>query len=229
MFCPTGNDQARQLYNYAMVLEKIGKLEEAKQSYLKAIELDAGFCDAMDNLGLLLRGQGNIDESIYWYKKSIEIFPNNPVAHQNLAFAYQVKGQVTEAISEYQLLIRIDPDNPGGYYGLGNVYLRLDQPLKAIKQHRKAEKLYARQSSPSLTDAQYALGVSYRMLEKYEKAKDYFELVYPEMSDIPDLNYFLGLYYLQEDENLELAEKYLKKAKELGMDIPQYIQKRLVK
>jgi len=57
-----------------------GKPAEAMQEYQKAIELDANYCDAMDNLGQLLRSQGELDEAIYWYKRSINLVPGNRAA-----------------------------------------------------------------------------------------------------------------------------------------------------
>ena len=139
-----------------------------------------------------------------------------------------MQGKTTDAIAEYQLLVQIDPDNPEGYYGLGIVYLDLEQPQEAVTQLKKAEELYAEEASPLITDARYHLGVSYYMLEECKKANEYFELIYSEVHDHPVVNYLLGLCYLSpETENLELAEKYLMKAQELGVDIPAEVLQKI--
>jgi tetratricopeptide (TPR) repeat protein len=221
VFCPTDNEQAKQAYNDAIALQEKGDLEEASKSFKKAIELDPKFCDAMDNLGQILRSQGNIDEAISWYKKSIEVSPNNTVAHQNLAFAYQTQGNLDGAIAEYQLLTQIDPNEPEGYYGLGNIYLGLNKPQDAIPQLEKAAALYEKNSSPFLADAKFSLGVAHFMLGEYEKSRDYFEAIYPDMQNNPYLNYYLGLCYLKSDfKDMDIAKKYLTKAQELGVKIP---------
>lgn len=228
ILCSTEDEQARRAYNDGQQLAEQGKLEDAKRLYLQAVELDPGFCDAMDNLGRLLRSQGKVDEAISWYKRSIEVLPNNNVAHQNLAVAYTIQGKMSDAATEYQILVHIDPDNPEGYYGLGIIHLDRKQPQEAVTQLRRAEELYAKKSSPLISDARYWLGVSYYMLQKWENARNYFELVYSEMQDKPRINYFLGLCYLSpEIYNLELAKRYFGKAQELGVDLPADVVERL--
>lgn len=228
LYCGSKNEQAMQFYTGAVVLAEQGHIEKAKDLYLKAIELDSAFCDAMDNLGQLLRSQGNLEKAIYWYKKSLKILPENPVALQNLALAYRLQGKMKEAIAEYQLLIKVDPKNPEGYYGLGTIYLDLKQYSNAVTQLKKAEKLYSKKSSPLVTDARYYLGISYFFLEDWTKAKGYFEQIYIEFVDDPAINLLLGACYLYiKPKNRELARRYLNRAKELGMEIPDDILREL--
>jgi tetratricopeptide (TPR) repeat protein len=228
LHCDSENKRAIQFYNDAVILEGQDQVEEAEQSYLKAIELDSTFCDPMDNLGRLLRSQGNVEKSIYWYKRSLAISPDNPVAHQNLAAAYRIQGKTKEAIAEYKSLIKLDPENPEGYYGWGTVYLDLKQYRNAVTQFQKAESLYSKISSPLVTDARYYLGASYFFLEDWTKAKAYLEQIYTEYIDNPGVNYFLGYCYLSmKPKNRELARKYLDKAQELGMEIPEDVLREL--
>jgi tetratricopeptide (TPR) repeat protein len=222
LYCESKNEQAMQFYTGAVVLAEQGHIEKAKDLYLKAIELDSVFCDAMDNLGQLFRSEGNLEKAIHWYKKSLKIFPENPVALQNLAVAYRLQGKTKEAIAEYQLLNKVDPENPEGYYGLGTVYFDLKQYSNAVTQFQKAEKLYSKKSSPLVTDTRYYLGISYFFLEDWAKAKDYFEQIYTEFKDNPDINLLLGACCLYiKPKNRELARKYLGRAEELGMEIPE--------
>ena len=104
VYCVSSSVAALESFREAIDFQKQGKFEEARDAYLPAIELDPGFCDAMDNLGLLLRRQGDLDGAIYWYQRSIEVFPENSVAHQNLAFVYRRQGRYEEALAEYQIL-----------------------------------------------------------------------------------------------------------------------------
>lgn len=222
VFCPTDNEQAKQFYNDAIIMQERGKYSEAKQLFLKAIELDPLYCDAMDNLGQMLRSQGNVEEAITWYTKSIEIYPSNIVAHQNLAVAYRAQGDFDSALEEGQLLVDMDPDNPEGYYGLGMSYLSINEPQEALTHLKEAEEFYRRNSSPYVTDARYLIGVAHYMLENCEQAIDYFESVYSDMRLNPEINYILGLCYLTPQlENMELSKKYLSRAQELGKQIPE--------
>jgi tetratricopeptide (TPR) repeat protein len=219
VFCPSENDEASLAYNTAVELAEQGQVEEAKKLYLKAIELDSGFCDAMDNLGQLYRREWKLDKAEYWYKRSIQVFPENVVARQNLALVYKFQGKNQEAMQEYEMLTKIDPDNPEGYYGLGTVYRDLERYQDALYNFKRAEELYSATSSPLIADAQQQLGMAYILLEDYVKARDYLEKAYPEFESDPKVNYVLGVCYLQEElEDIELARKYLRKAKELGFE-----------
>jgi len=161
IFCPTTNEEARKFYNDALEFERQGKDDEAAAGYLKAIEKDPQYCDAMDNIGQLFRRKGDIDQAISWYKRSLVVKPDNVVAHQDLAVAYRVQGDTVKTLSEYQWLVTNNPNNPEGYYGLGMTYLDLRQTSAAIKALERAAELYQAGSSPYLGDALYLLGLCY--------------------------------------------------------------------
>lgn len=227
VFCPTQNEEARLLYNRALNLTSQGNLNEAVLAYRKAIALDGGYCDAMDNMGQLLRRQGKIDEAIFWYKQSLEVFPNNPVAHTNLAVAYSFQGKYREAISEHQIVVKIDPDDPEGYYGLGTVYLQTNELKLASENFKKAEELYARRSSPIIADARYALGIVYYSLKDFKTSKFYLEQVYSEKQNDLRANYILGFCYLVVDNDPGRARPYFKKARDLGAKIPPELEEKI--
>jgi tetratricopeptide (TPR) repeat protein len=174
VFCGTESGDAEAAFDDALLLAEDGAFAEAELAYLRAIELDPSYCDAMDNLGLLVRRQGRIDDAIRWYMRSIERAPANPVAHQNLAVAYAMRGQVQAAEEEWRLLIEIDPENPEGHYGLGALYLdRLDRPRDAIASLLVAERLYESLDSPLVVDAQRELGRAYLAVEDRANAQRY--------------------------------------------------------
>jgi tetratricopeptide (TPR) repeat protein len=213
-------------FNIGVTLTGKGNLEAATRAYRDAIKIDPLFCDAMDNLGVVLRRLGKLDEAISWYKRSAEISPSNPTPHQNLAIVYGLQGKLDEALSEHQMVIKIDSDNPEGYYGLGTDYLKLNEFQLALENLQIAEQLYAKRSSPLITDARHALGITYYNLKDLEKARYYFEQIYDQMQNDPGVNYVLGLCYLFEVKDPNEARKYLKRAQELGAKIPgELVQK----
>ncbi len=218
--CPTGNEEARSAYNDAMQLQHKGRLRDAEGSYLKAIGLDPRYCDAMDNLGQMLRSEGKTERAIFWYQRSLSVKPDDAVAHQNLAVAYIVEGAADKAVAEFQWLIQHDPDNPEGYYGLGNLHVVLGHPKDAVGPLERAEKLYRAKGSPLLADAQYELGVAYYMLKAYAKARSYLELIYSGRESAPNLNYLLGVCYVNmPSEERGKGRELLLAAKRLGMDV----------
>lgn len=222
IYCPTSNEEAENAYNRAVVLARQGEEQEAERLYLRAIELDPGFCDAMDNLGQLVRRQGRVDEAVSWYMRSIEILPTNPVPHQLLAAAYRLQGKADKAIAEFELFVQLEPDDPEGYYGLGTIYLDLGQPDEATSQLLEAMQLYESASSPLVVDAEFALGLAYIGLDNYETAKGYFGSVLAQLPDHPEANYFMGLCHLRSPTiNCAQARKHLARARELGVEVPE--------
>jgi tetratricopeptide (TPR) repeat protein len=200
-------------------------LEEAKEAYKKAIQLDPDYCDAMDNLGRLLRGEGDLDGAIGWYQKSLKIFPENIVAQGNLGLAYRIKGDTVKAIKAYQAVIDIDGKDPEGYYGLGSIYFDRQEYLKAKDMFLEAELAYKKKNSPYETHAQLYLGHIHFKLKNFSQAITYYELSYRTLHNDPIVNFHLGLCYLTEEAyDLGKARNYIAKAEKLGMVIEDQIK-----
>ncbi len=225
MLCSSDIPAAEEAYNRAWDSFDRGDLDQAEQLYGKAIELDPGFCDAMDNLGLLLRQEGRLDEAISWYKASLEVLPSNATALQNLAGAYQVRGDTQNAINSFEALIELDPQNPEGYYGLGNLYSHLGRAPDSVPYLETALQLYDNPGSPRALDAHYLLGLALYTTEDCLNAVPHLEAGYDHFEEDPDVNYALGYCYLTPEFNdTESARVFLKKAESLGVDIPSELE-----
>lgn len=228
MLCPTENGAARVLYNSAIEQQKEGKVDQAREAYLKAVEKDPKYCDAMDNLGQLLRSQGEVTQAISWYRRSLAVKPDNAVAHQNLASAYALQGETDKAVTEYRWLVANDADNPEGFYGLGKIYLETERGKDAIVVLLRAAELYRRNASPLLSDAYYLLAVAYYTIAECRKTREYLEIIYPEVKENPNANLLLGICYLEPPQaDLGKAKQYLQKAQELGAKIPAEVRLKL--
>lgn len=223
-FCPTHIEEARQYFNEAVSLQDEGRLEEAVELYLQALELDPEFCDAMDNLGLAYRWLGELDQAIYYYEQSIAIYPENRTAHQNLGLAYRMQERWEDALAEYERLVELSPENPEGYFGMGQVYALMGNCRLAIPQMEEAERLYVEQDSPWVDDARLSLGFCHFEMGDYVEARDYLEQAYATYGDMGEVNYYLGMSYLSPQLlDVELATRYLERAEASGMDVsPAY-------
>lgn len=231
MLCSSHNILARMKYQQAQALGDQGKLAEAEKMYREALVLDADFCDAMDNLGVVLRKQGKIDEAISWYLKSLEIKPENQLALRNLGIAYQYQDKQEEAIQTFEKLIQVAPDDPEGYYGLGVVYYTLEQHDKAIANLETAEKIYLQKKSRYVIDAQRELGRAYFEQKNCATTKAYLQPIYDqiEIKEDSSVNYMLGVCYLTaEPKDLGLVKEYLLKAEASGYKFPAEIQALLI-
>jgi tetratricopeptide (TPR) repeat protein len=221
LLCNSTNVEARQEFSLAISLKDQGQDDQVEKLYLKAIELDPMFCDAMNGLGQLLRLQGRLDEAAGWFSKSLAIHPDNLMAYTNLGVIYLKQGDYGLAIDAYTRFMQIAPDSPEGYYGLGRVYFTMNEWAVAINHFTRAEELYTANKSPYLIDAQYYLGLCYFGLDEYVAARNYLIKIYDLETNDGMMNYVLGLCYLRGDPiDLNLAGQFFVKAQALDVVIP---------
>ena len=76
------------------------KLDEAIESYKKALHLDANYQDALHGLGMALFNSGRVEEAIAAAKKLIEIDQDDILAHTSLSMFYQSQNRIEEAEKE---------------------------------------------------------------------------------------------------------------------------------
>jgi tetratricopeptide (TPR) repeat protein len=85
------------LYNQGMELFALGKLDDAVARYRQALDLDAGYADALHALAMTYAHQERIDDAIEVGKRLIEVAPDDELAYTSLSIFYQQKGMIAEA------------------------------------------------------------------------------------------------------------------------------------
>ena len=76
------------------------KLEEAIESYRKALELDPQYQDALHGLGMAQFNAGRVEDAIQTAKRLIEIDQDDILAHTSLSMFYQSQNRIEEAEKE---------------------------------------------------------------------------------------------------------------------------------
>jgi tetratricopeptide (TPR) repeat protein len=237
LVCPTRDPAAMRAYDAAIDAERERDVARAEALYREAVQQDPGYCDAMDNLGLLLRRQGKIDEAIEWYRKSLATQPKNRVARTNLATALRREDRLDEALRELTTLLEQDPDDAEAHYGVGLTYLAKNEPGKALEHFERAEKLYWVQRPELTADATLLKGIAQWRLGDCRAAVATLEPIEKAKGGEPDLNYVLGVCALDGHREdlargvpdgtpwLERARKYLRRAISAGKTIdPKVVQ-----
>jgi Flp pilus assembly protein TadD len=237
VICPTRDPAAMRAYDAGNDAVKQRDIARAEALYREAVQRDPGYCDAMDNLGLLLRRQGKVDEAMEWYHKSLAIQPKNPVARTNLAMALRVRGRLDDSLRELEILLEQDPDDAEAHYGLGLTYLTKNDPSKALEHIERAEKLYWVQRPELTADATLLKGIAQWRLGDCRAATTTLEAIENAKGDEPELNYVLGVCSLDGHREelargvpegtlwLELARKHLRRARSEGRTIdPKLVQ-----
>lgn len=77
-----------------------GKINRARECFLRAIEINPKFAPPYSNIGNLCTEAGRYEEALIWYKKALEIDPNFTSARSNLAHLYRITGRIDMAVDE---------------------------------------------------------------------------------------------------------------------------------
>lgn len=107
---------------------RTGRLERARQLYLRALRQDPGDVDALLDLGKVLLDMNRVSEAAEKYRRVLELEPDNADAHFALGELAERQNSPKEAIAQYDVVFRLDPAFPG-----------VRRRLAALLMRRKAD------------------------------------------------------------------------------------------
>ena len=99
------------LYNKALALDSLGRLNDAIVYYDKALAINPNDTDSLNNKGLDLDVLGKHGEAITYYDKILTINPVDTDALYNKGIALDNLGKHDEAISYYKEVLAINPND----------------------------------------------------------------------------------------------------------------------
>jgi len=121
-------------------------LQEAIDSYKKAIETDPKYAAAYAKLGgaycrLFARNEdlGVLDLAQLVAKKATELDQRNAEAHLALAMVFNRRGKPDEAQAEIRRAIRLDPTNPMNLYRKAQIYAHFQQWDEALQTYSRLQ------------------------------------------------------------------------------------------
>jgi tetratricopeptide (TPR) repeat protein len=135
----------------------LGKLEQARLFYQKAIALEPGLTAAHNFLGVLLCGQGDLANGEVCFRRAIQADPQNVDALNNLANVRKERGDFAEAERAYRRALELRPELSAAANNLGLLYLAVDRIEDAVDFFRRAVAC-----DPANADANNNLGVALR-------------------------------------------------------------------
>ncbi len=152
-----------------------GKVEEAKNCYAKAIEIDPDFAEAYTNLGTLYAQEQQWQPAIACYQKAIALQPNLASTYRNLARVWTQMGQLSEADDCWFKAYSLEPAKatPEEHIHLGDNFLKQNQVTQAIRCYCHAIEL-----NPSFNDAYQHLGIAIKVQKKLnEETATYRQII----------------------------------------------------
>jgi tetratricopeptide (TPR) repeat protein len=97
-------------FNKAIALKQLTRLEEAVESYDRAIAIDPELVEAWCNRGNTLRELGRAVEALASFDAAIRLRPDFALAHHNKASALHDLRRWDEAFESYERAIALEPD-----------------------------------------------------------------------------------------------------------------------
>ena len=189
--------------NLGVAYDKLGRYQEAIESYKQAIRIEPDYADAHNNLGITYGKLGRWQDAIESYKQAIRIEPDYAEAHYNLGFAYDELGLYQDAIESYKQAIRIKPDLAEAHYNLGVAYGKLGRYQDALESYKQAIRI-----EPDYAKAYINLGVAYYKLGRYRDAVEAYKQAIRIKPDYADAHYILGVAYLVIGDKESALEEY---------------------
>ena len=110
----------------------LGRSDEARKNYRRALDLDPAFVQAETNLGNLLAGAGEIDGAIEHYRRALELDPGFAAVHTNLGLALLTLKDVPAAERAFRQAIAADSMDASAHRDLGAALL-LQEKIDAAR------------------------------------------------------------------------------------------------
>lgn len=179
--------------NLGLVLDRLGRPEEAAREYNAAIKLPYPSPEeefiVHDNLGTTLTSMGKYEEAIAEYRLALFKNPSSSITHSNLATALMESGRYNEAEAELFAALRHNPNSEGAVINLASLYIRTNRNSDAVRLME-----IAADRSPDSPIIVKNLAVAYLKAGMKERAKNAllrFLQIYPAARGTPFHDKFL--------------------------------------
>ena len=128
-------------YNLGEYYAGKGRLDEAMDNYLKAIQIRPGYDDALNNLGVALALKGELDEGIARIREAIHYHPGKADTHYNLGNIFVMQHKLDDAANAYTEALRLKPDYSEAHNNLANVLLAQGHADAAVRHYQEVLRL----------------------------------------------------------------------------------------
>jgi tetratricopeptide (TPR) repeat protein/SAM-dependent methyltransferase len=144
-------------YNLGVILEALGRRDEAAARYRRASQLKPDHFGAWLNLGNVLIALGRLDEAEAACRTAATLAPQSGEARYNLGTVLARRERYAEAASELAAAARLKPEFAAAHASLGAALLAAHQPAQAAPHLRHALALDPRHLQAAVNLGQAAL------------------------------------------------------------------------
>lgn len=151
---------------------EVDKIEKAKQSCLRSLELDPGLVEGHTALGKLYLQTSRFAAAVAEYKAALAGNPHSAEAWRGQGEALAATGHIPEAEDAMKRAIDLDPDDLASYFALGGLYF-------SQGRYNDAADVFGQLAShPSAGASAYnSQGAAFYMMGSFELAADAYRKV----------------------------------------------------
>lgn len=128
-------------YKLSVVLNKIGRSEEAAVEYKKAFPWTQTAFASLTTLAVYRANSDDAQGAVAKLREALGLEPDNSEVRGLLLFVLENLGDVQGVIAEQREMVRLRPQDPKLRYRLGRKLERIGGPQAALEQYRKAYEL----------------------------------------------------------------------------------------
>lgn len=149
-----------------------GKREEAKASFMQALELNPKDARAHNDLGVVLQEQELLIEALAAYEKAVTANPDFALAQSNYGHLLGVFKRHDEAIAAFQKAVALVPENPEYLYNLAIHFTAVGETAQARATYEQTLQLAPRhvRALNNLAFLKFNEGRTEEALEKLQRA-----------------------------------------------------------
>lgn len=125
--------QAFRSFNSGVMLDRLGKTEEALAYYQHALELDPNHAGAYNNIGFLYYSNGMMGDAELCFRRAVEFKSNRADFLTNLGAVLNAQGRVEEAEQFLLAAIDLKPGTAAPYHFLSTGYTSRGMHEKAVE------------------------------------------------------------------------------------------------
>jgi len=158
--------------NYALMLIKANKLDDAKDLLEELLKSDPQDKDILYNLGMCYTELDEPDKAVRTLSKCVRCYPKYSNAYVALGFAHSRLADYKKAKEYFLKALEIDPENSYALRNLGSTYGNENNYEKAIVCFEKSFSINQEDQQTA-----YGLGYTYFHTGKLDKADEYLKIV----------------------------------------------------
>ncbi len=166
-------DYASAIVSKGEYERSVGRIDEAKASYLKALSYDQTLKSAYMGLGVVYSIKQQYDSAGPVFRKALSLKEYFPEGHSNYANYLDILGKTDSALMEYQKSISQNPDVYIPYMNRGRIYMKINKHDLALQDYARASSIEPDNPEPYYLQAQclQKLGRKAEALKAAQEAK----------------------------------------------------------